>query len=436
MTERPRLSVVIPTLDEVARLPVLLDDLERLKESGPIEVIVADGGSGDGTREVAARRGALVVRTTPGRGVQLARGAEEATGRWLFFVHADCRLPDAAALALVEHIERAPEDHFAHFAFAMRRTDPLDRFIEWGQAVRERLLGLVYGDQGLVVSRPLYDRAGGYPTWALFEDVEVVDRLGAVGRRVRLAAPLPTSGRRYRSEGRVRALARNVRLMASFRLGANPESLARAYAPRRDDPTRSVVVFAKEPTPGRVKTRLAADIGDVEATRVYRALAEATVDRLREAGWHLSVYVDPGSDDVCRGVAEWLDVPVEHVRPQRGTDLGARMLGAFEERLEEADRVCIVGTDLPDIDVETVDAAFAALDDHDVVFGPATDGGYYLVGMSAPHPELFHDIPWSSETVLATSLERATAAGLSTAQLAPKTDVDTVQDLPETLRAG
>lgn len=434
--KKPRLSVVIPTLDEVERLPALLDDLAQLSASADVDIVVADGGSGDGTREVATQSGARVVRTRPGRGVQLARGASAATAPWILFIHADCRLPAEAAQALLAHIDRAPDEHFAHFRFAMRRSTPLDRLIEWGQTLRERVFGLVYGDQGLLVSRVLYERAGGYPEWPLFEDVELVDRLGAVGRRIRLDPPLPTSARRYRAEGRFRALARNLRLVASFRMGADPERLARQYAPRRSEPTRSVVVFAKEPTPGRVKTRLAADLGETEATRVYRTLAERTIERLREGGWRLAVYVDPGRDEVRRRVAEWLDVPVGSVWPQEGVDLGARMAGALTERLEDSERVCIVGTDLPDIDVATLDAAFAALDDHDVVFGPATDGGYYLVGSAAPHPALFRDVPWSSAAVLETSLRRARDAGLSVALLPRKTDVDTVRDLPEALRAG
>lgn len=428
----PTLSVVVPTLDEADTIDRILDDVGALSEALSLEVVVADGGSGDGTRERARRLGARVVVSRPGRGVQLAQGVSAARAPWLFIVHADASVPAAARAEIVRHVRIADARAFAHFRFELDGPGARLRWIEWGQRLRERLLGLVYGDQGLLVHRDLYERAGGFPAWRLFEDVEIVDRLErAGGRRCRLAATLPTSSRRYEHEGAVTAVARNLRIAASFRFGGDPERLAAAYPARRRAPTRAVVVLAKEPIPGRVKTRLAAEVGESEATRIYSVLARSTVDALRGGGWDLFVYAEPPDLATRRRVAAWLGLPLENVRGQVGGDLGTRMSAALDDVLEIADRACLVGTDLPDMDIETVDRAFAALDDAPVVLGPATDGGYYLVGVGEPSPHLFQGIEWSTGSVLQASIDRAKRVGAPPALLDERTDVDTSADVPE-----
>lgn len=422
--------MVVPTLDEAERLPALLRDLQGLDA----ETVVVDGGSVDGTPEIARDLGARVVSSRRGRGPQLRAGAKAASGDWLFFVHADCRL-DAEGLATLRSFVRsaAPCD-FAHFRFALDGDAWIHAFIELGQGLRERWLGLVYGDQGLVVSRALYDRAGGYPDWPLMEDVGLIRELGRHGRRVALPATLTTSARRYDEEGGLRRWMRNVALMSGFRLGVPPRVLARWYRPRRrrpaGEPTRIVGVFAKAPEPGRVKTRLAADVGAERATEIYRALGRATVEGLRGGGYRTIVYVDPPGAAALDAARAWLGSQGLEYRPQSDGDLGARMSAALEECLEEAERALLVGTDIPGIDRKTAEAAFDALADHDVVVGPATDGGYYLVGMSRPRPELFAGVAWSTDRVLEQTLARAERAGLSVALLEAKTDVDTVADLP------
>lgn len=429
----PALSVVIPTLDEARYLPALLADLADLKEMArplglDIETIVVDGGSGDGTADLAREVGARVVATPAGRGRQLRAGADATRGAWLFFVHADSRLDGPARDALLDFLGSADGRDFAHFAFELDGDGPFRRFIEFGQRLRERALGLVYGDQGLVVSRSLYRRAGGHPTWPVMEDVELVRRLEALGRRVSLSAPLRTSPRRYDEEGGVGRWLRNVSLMILFRMGIDPEVLQRWYRPRRAR-RRAVGVFAKAPTPGRVKTRLAADVGDARATEIYRTLGRSTVDGLRQGPWRLVVYVAPPDPEALDAVRAWLGDGVE-LRPQSAGDLGRKMARALEELLDEAHEALVVGTDIPGIDADLAAEALSFLEDHDLVVGPATDGGYYLIGMSEPHPELFHDMAWSTDGVLSETLRRADAQSLRVALLEPLTDVDTVHDLP------
>jgi len=432
----PTLSIVIPTLDEAEHLPDLLRDLKELAAGVETEIVVVDGGSTDGTPQIAEAAGARVVATSSGRGRQLRRGADVATGDWLLFLHADSRLGVAASDEIIRFVTSGGTDDFAHLRFALDGTRAFHRMIEVGQRVRERVFRLVYGDQGLLVTQALYQRVGGHPEWPVMEDVGVVDRLRRVGQRHVLDAALVTSARRYDTEGGVRAWLRNASLITLFRLGVAPERLSRWYRPRRTGPRHTVVVFAKAPTPGRVKTRLAADVGADEATRIYRTLGRGTVDALRGGPYRLIVYVDPPDSTALAAVRTWLGPEDIECRPQAPGDLGHRMARAFDECLAEADAVCLVGTDIPGIDTSTVARAFSALSRAGAAFGPATDGGYYLVAMDQPRPGLFDEITWSTGSVLDETLDRARRAGVPVALLDAKADVDTVADVPAHLLAG
>ena len=421
---------MIPTLDEAEALPRLLGDLEAL--SVPHRVVVADGGSGDGTRAVARAAGATVLGAATGRARQLRAGAEAAVDApWLLFLHADSRLPPRAREALARWLETAPPGRSAHFAFAVDASGPGWRLLEAGQRLRERATGLVYGDQGLLVSRATYEAVGGYPELPLMEDVAMVDRIRAAGPLDRLPATLPTSPRRYRRHGRVAGVARNALLAVLFRLGVPPRRLARLYPPRREPPRRVLLVFARAPRPGRVKTRLAADLGEERAAAVYRALGRGVVDRVRGGPWRTWIVHDPPDAAAAAEVEAWLGAEGLELHPQDPGDLGRRMERAFDRAFRAgARRVAVVGTDAPDVDAAHVGAALDALDDADVVLGPAADGGYWLLALARPRPELFRDVPWSTAQVLGVTRRRAAALGLRVRELEVLTDVDVAADLP------
>ena len=206
-------------------------------------------------------------------------------------------------------------------------------------------------------------------------------------------------------------------------------------------PVPVLVIFARAPERGRVKTRLAAAIGDDAALAAYRllgarvaaAVRPSTMDGGGVPDWHTVVAHTPR--DASAALAAWLEPaagPLTY-EPQADGDLGARMRAAIERAVAGgAPRVVVVGTDCPDVDAAVVSEALAALDTADVVLGPALDGGYYLVGVRAPADRacaaLFEGVPWSAPDTLAVSLTRAAAAGLAVAQLAPRRDVDTEDD--------
>ena len=215
------LSVVIPTLDAAATLKDCLAALEAVED-----IVVVDGGSKDDTIALAEAAGARIVVSPRGRGVQLKAGGAAALGDWLLFLHADTLLGSGWRQAFADHVARCP-DKAACFRFRLEDDAWQARLIERGVVLRTRL-GLPYGDQGLLVSRALYDRVGGYAPLPLMEDVDLVRRIGR--RRLRLIeADAVTSAERWRRDGWFRRSARNLACLGLYRAGMAPERIAKLY---------------------------------------------------------------------------------------------------------------------------------------------------------------------------------------------------------------
>ncbi|MFV2071195.1 MAG: TIGR04282 family arsenosugar biosynthesis glycosyltransferase [Thermoanaerobaculales bacterium] len=188
--------------------------------------------------------------------------------------------------------------------------------------------------------------------------------------------------------------------------------------------TSCVVIFGREPVAGRVKTRLAAGVGDEAAARVYAVLLDHVLEIAADSGARivLSLAETPSPLWAAR-----LGVPFEI---QRSGDLGERMADAFARRFAEGeDRVVVVGSDCPGMATRHLRNAAEKLEQAEVILGPATDGGYYLVAQRPPGVDLFSNIPWSSpETVVATR-NRLRELGVARAELEELSDVDTETDL-------
>jgi uncharacterized protein len=189
-----------------------------------------------------------------------------------------------------------------------------------------------------------------------------------------------------------------------------------------------LAVFLKAPRPGAVKTRLIPALGAAGAARLYRALAEAVVAGTRPAPGEYERLFFFAPAPARAEMESWF--PGEAWIAQEGPDLGARMAAAFDEAFGRgAERAAIVGSDVPGLSRHDVGVALAALQDHDLVLGPARDGGYYLIGLGHRRPALFEGVAWGTGSVFATTMERAAALGLSVRVLEGRRDIDTVEDV-------
>lgn len=186
----------------------------------------------------------------------------------------------------------------------------------------------------------------------------------------------------------------------------------------------TLLIFIRNPELGKVKTRLARSVGDVEALRIYQILLDKTRMTVQGCAVERWLFYSDFPDDKD----QW-DPALFHKKLQSTGDLGERMAAAFHAAFEAgAERVAIVGSDCPELSPEILDQAFDQLHQNQFVLGPVPDGGYYLLGMSYFEPSVFQDIAWSTESVREKTLEKIAFVGKSCALLPMLRDVDTEQD--------
>ena len=244
----PSLSIIIPTLNAVGILPLCLDSMGILpiisnndvgispinkkavckwKES--LEIIVADGGSEDGTVEIAHNRDVAVLHGRSGRGTQLKHGAEAAQGDWLMFLHADTVLTDGWEDEVQAFItDRGNRQRAAVFRFALDDDNPQARRVERMVAWRCARMGLPYGDQGLLIHKNFYNALGGYKDFPLMEDVDLIRRIGRANIHM-FDTKAVTSAVRYRWDGWWARPSRNVFCLFLYLCGLPPRWIAKLY---------------------------------------------------------------------------------------------------------------------------------------------------------------------------------------------------------------
>lgn len=189
---------------------------------------------------------------------------------------------------------------------------------------------------------------------------------------------------------------------------------------------RLLMIFAKPPVPGRVKTRLAKDLGEQAATDIYRKLLNHTAKVVNRVDCRKQLWLT----NPAESGSELPEFAESDTLIQKGRNLGERISYAFRQAFESGnDRVVIIGSDCPDITVKLIEDAFQALDESDLVIGPGEDGGYWLLGMKEYRPELFREVAWSTPAVLAQTEKIADRLGLHVDKLKMLNDIDTISDL-------
>ena len=222
-----RLSIVVPVLNEAAIIERALAALQPYRRQG-VEVIVADGGSSDGTRDLAKPYADKIVCAPRGRALQMNAGAAEATGSIVLFLHADSVLPPSAPALICEYLQSSGRQ-WGRFDVAIEGAHPLLRVIAFMMNLRSRITGIATGDQGIFVTRELFAKLGGFPALPLMEDIAFSQFARRSGRPACAREKIVTSGRRWEKHGVWRTITLMWRLRLAYFFGADPARLAARY---------------------------------------------------------------------------------------------------------------------------------------------------------------------------------------------------------------
>jgi len=422
------LAIVIPVLNEAVSLPGALAALVELRNRGVV-VIVVDGGSVDATAD-AAQAGADAVMTAPrGRASQMNAGACHPLARKadaLLFLHADTRLPpNADAL-----IQNALGGGAVWGRFDVR-IDGQHPLLPWVAALmnwRSRQTGMATGDQAMFVRRRVFEWLGGFPAQPLMEDIELSARLRERSPPACLTECVSTAGRRWDHNGFWRTVLLMWRLRVAYASGTPAQQLALryGYAPRS---AAAVAIMAKAPVPGVAKTRLAKLLGAAGAARAQRGFILRTLNTAHSASLgEVVLHTAMGAHHrLFALLAERWGV---HCVSQVEGDIGQRMSAVMERHFEapSAPPLLIVGTDCPVLTPGHLQAAADALASQDAVFIPAEDGGYVLIGLRRPMPQVFERVEWSTPRTMAQTRQRLSGARVRWVELPALWDVDVPSD--------
>lgn len=227
----PRLSIIIPVLNEGTGIAACLAALAPLRMRD-VELIVADGGSNDHSRDLALPHCDAVIDAPRGRAFQMNAGFAASTAEVVLFLHADSRLPEHADALILDGMQDTHR-RWGRFDVRIEGSHPLLPVVAWFMNLRSRLTGIATGDQGIFVSRGAFEEAGRYPGILLMEDVALCKTLRRAGPPLCLREPVSTSGRRWEKHGALRTILLMWRLRLAYFFGADPNRLAETYYGRR-----------------------------------------------------------------------------------------------------------------------------------------------------------------------------------------------------------
>lgn len=220
------LSIVIPTLNSVKTIKPTLLSLSEGITSGLIkELIISDGNSKDNIESLSKEIGAVFIKGKKGRGSQLHRGANQSSGQWLLFIHSDTFLPEGWSKIFLRHITNHENAGYCKLSFNDRSK--MAKIISFGANLRSQIFKLPYGDQGLLISKKLYNEIGGYPNLPLMEDVVIAKLLKQKIQSIPVT--IKTSASKYQRDGWLKTSIRNITFLIKFKLGADPHKLAKLY---------------------------------------------------------------------------------------------------------------------------------------------------------------------------------------------------------------
>ena len=227
-----QISVIIPTLNEEKNISELIDFIKNEKVEA--EIIISDADSSDQTQEIAAARGAKVVRSKQGnRGLQLNKGAAAASAPILLFLHADSSLESSALDTLVEQMQNKPAKIGGCFSLKIESEHLLLKFISWSSNLRAKYLNLIFGDQGIFIRQKVFKELGGFPEIELMEDWEFSKIMAEAGELLYLDKKIYTSARRWEEYGVLKTIILMHKIKILYFLGYSPQKLKQIYRDAR-----------------------------------------------------------------------------------------------------------------------------------------------------------------------------------------------------------
>lgn len=425
MQNHQKYSVIIPTLNEEKHIASCIDNINKCLPGA--EIIVSDGGSKDNTLQIAVNMGALILSSLNGRGSQLNLGTEKATSKILIYLHADTVLPANSNL-LIDNIFTNKKVKVATFKMNFDIDSRILNLYSW--FTKFESIFTRFGDCGIVVRKSYFEKGNHFPEWKLFEDVHFLRTARKKVGVFTVPGFVTTSARRFLQNGFIRTQLRNFVYIIQYLIYGKPKSLYSKYNKMKDFNKKAVIIFAKYPENGKVKTRLASTLGERFATDFYKVCAEHTFKEILKVNKNSTRHFLFYSDKNDRGkIKKWTHSNFLLFN-QQGKDLGDKMFNAFQSVFKNGvSKSIIIGTDLPDISSYIINDAFELLNESDVVLGPATDGGYYLLGMKKIIKELFLDLPWSTDKLFRQTLEVINKLNLQVSILPELSDIDTESDL-------
>lgn len=417
-------SFVVPCLNEEKFIIECLQSIR--KNFNGDEIILVDGGSSDQTLELASRFDVKIIKSAKGRGIQMNAGAEKATGDILIFVHADTFIPENSK-QLIENEFANPNIKIASFRLGFDADHKILNF--YTKFSNYDSMFTKFGDQCIIIRKTFLGELGGFPNWSIFEDVHLLSKARKKSKIKILDAAVVTSSRKFLLGGIIRTQIRNAILFLQYFLGLDHDKIARNYYSMNIKKKNAIIIFAKYPKHGNVKTRLAKTLGEAFATNFYVRCSEHTFKECLKLSKHSVSFLFYPDKEHSLELKSWAGKNFIY-KIQDGKDLGARMRNAFTEVFKNNfEKVLIVGTDIPDLSSGLINQALSELDKNEIVIGPSTDGGYYLLGMKKFHPDLFNNIQWSSEEVLNKTLNIINQLDLNFNLLPKLMDIDTEEDL-------
>jgi|GEM_PF-186899 len=465
------LSVVIPFYNEkpalvrclqsIARINAALLDRPHSALDEPIQWIFVDGGSTDGGPQLVSKLGYACLSAPKGRAYQMNAGAKAANSDWLIFLHVDTLLDDTFFTCFDDI---TPTTQWGYFRLKLACNQKVYRFIERSIAWRAKVWRFITGDQTLIIRKAYFLSHGGFANIALMEDVELTRKLYKHNRPAILDAVVTTSARKWQCKGAIKTVLFMWWIQLMYRLKVHPDTLHRWYYRNtkavKDHTAASknastlppikakhtvVVQLAKAPLDNYVKTRLSPVLSPQQRLNLHKAMIKQVIVDTQPAPLALNVQSVPSIRShqlwVSHKHAFFEQLAQEHVTRlhlQKGKGLGERLAYCVQKNLPIANNVLLIGSDCVSLSQGLLDQVCKALDEHDAVVVPATDGGFVMLGLSRWHGELFDTIEWGTGSVLEQLRRNLQQVAFTYTCLDALDDIDRPEDLsrlPNAMRA-